>query len=150
MFEFTTWHAGFVDFLISLRHYTVIGNQLFISNDRNKVRWVVLELLQDGTRTDFFENLSENTLKGDLSNDTTFNPPLFSLVDTFKWRRKNSTFIWKYSSTTAIEIRLVSVLSMVWQMIHGYWKRNAGTKNSIHRCNSQNRTFKENVSPPRG
>jgi hypothetical protein len=32
----------------------------------------------------FFENLGENTLKGELSNATTFNPPLFSLVDTFK------------------------------------------------------------------
>ncbi len=32
----------------------------------------------------FLENLSENSLKGDLSNATTFNPPLFSLVDTYK------------------------------------------------------------------
>ena len=31
-----------------------------------------------------FENLSEISLKGDLSNATTFNPPLFSLVNTFK------------------------------------------------------------------
>jgi hypothetical protein len=30
------------------------------------------------------ENLSENSLKGDLSNANTFNPPLFSLVNTFK------------------------------------------------------------------
>jgi len=84
MFEFTTWHVSFLDFLISLRHQTAIGNQLFISNDRNRVRWVVLGLLQDGACTDFFENLSENTLKGDLSKTETFNPPLFSLVDTFK------------------------------------------------------------------
>jgi hypothetical protein len=36
-----------------------------------------------------FENLSVNSLKGDLSNATTFNPPLFSMVNTFKtavWR----------------------------------------------------------------
>jgi hypothetical protein len=33
MFEFTTWHASFADFFIKLRHYTVIGKQLFISND---------------------------------------------------------------------------------------------------------------------
>jgi hypothetical protein len=32
-----------------------------------------------------FENLSEISLKGDLSNATTFNPPLFSLVNTFKF-----------------------------------------------------------------
>jgi hypothetical protein len=25
MFEFTTWHNGFADFFVSLRHYTVIG-----------------------------------------------------------------------------------------------------------------------------
>jgi hypothetical protein len=31
MFEFTTWHASFPDFFISLRHYTVIGKQLFLS-----------------------------------------------------------------------------------------------------------------------
>jgi hypothetical protein len=30
------------------------------------------------------ENLSVNSLKGDLSNAPTFNPPLFSLVNTFK------------------------------------------------------------------
>ncbi len=30
-----------------------------------------------------FENFSENGLKGDLSNATTFNPCLFSLVNTF-------------------------------------------------------------------
>ncbi len=45
---------------------------------------IVLGLLQDGACTQFLENLSENTLIGDLSNVTTFNPPLFSLVDTFK------------------------------------------------------------------
>jgi hypothetical protein len=30
-----------------------------------------------------FENFSEKSLKGDLSNATTFDPPLFSLVNTF-------------------------------------------------------------------
>jgi len=41
---------------------------------------------QNGVCTDSFENLSENSLnlKGDQSNDTNFNPPLFSLVNTFK------------------------------------------------------------------
>jgi hypothetical protein len=34
-----------------------------------------------------FENHSENSLKPDLSNDTTANPPLFSLVNTFKHRK---------------------------------------------------------------
>ncbi len=81
---FTTWLASFPDFFIFLRCYTVIGKQLMISNDRNRVRWEVLSLSQDGALTDFFENLSVNILKGDLSNATTFNPPLFSLVNTFK------------------------------------------------------------------
>jgi hypothetical protein len=31
-----------------------------------------------------FENHRENSLMEDLSNITTFNPPLFSLVNTFK------------------------------------------------------------------
>ncbi len=37
----------------------------------------------DGASTDLFEHLSVNSLMGDLSNATTFNPPLFSLVNTF-------------------------------------------------------------------
>jgi hypothetical protein len=43
-----------------------------------------LGLLQNGAFTNLFENLSVNSLKEDSSNATTFNPPLFSLVDTFK------------------------------------------------------------------
>ncbi len=31
-----------------------------------------------------YENRSENSSKGDTSNDTAVNPPLFSLVNTFK------------------------------------------------------------------
>ncbi len=79
MFEFTTWHSSFADFFIKLWHYTVIGKQLFILNDRNRVRWVVLGLLQDGACTDLVKNISVKSLEGDLSNATTFNPPLFSL-----------------------------------------------------------------------
>ncbi len=45
---------------------------------------MVLSLSQDGACTDSFENLRENSLKGDLSNDITLNPPIFSLVNTFK------------------------------------------------------------------
>jgi hypothetical protein len=85
MFEFSTWHASFPDFFISLRHNTVIEKQLLLSNDRNWGRWVVLGLLQDGASTNLFENLSVKSLKGDLSNDTTANPPCFSLVNTFKF-----------------------------------------------------------------
>jgi hypothetical protein len=84
MFEFTTWHASFTDFFIQLRRNIVIWKQLLFANDRNRVRGAVLGLSQDGACTDLFENLSVNSLKGDLSNATTFKPPLFSLVNTFK------------------------------------------------------------------
>jgi hypothetical protein len=47
---------------------------------------VVLGFSQDGACTDLLENLSVNSLKRDLSNALTFNPPLFSLVNTFNYR----------------------------------------------------------------
>jgi hypothetical protein len=75
MFEFTTWNASFPDFFISLRHYTVIGKQLLLSNDRNRVRGAVLGLS-----------------KLDLSNDTTTNRPLFSLANTFKIKIEKINF----------------------------------------------------------
>jgi hypothetical protein len=55
-----------------------------LSNDKNRVRWAVLGLSQDGACIDLFENLSVNSFKGDLSNATTFKLPLFSLDNTFK------------------------------------------------------------------
>ncbi len=72
----------FPGFFISLRCYTVIGKQLLISNDKQG-SLSVLGFSQDGACTDLLENLSVNSLKGVLSNVTTFNPPLFSLVNTF-------------------------------------------------------------------
>ncbi len=78
------WHASFTDFFIKLWCYTDIGKQLFISNDKHRVRWEVLGLSQDGVRTDSLENFSVKGLKQDQSNDTKFNPPLFSLGNTFK------------------------------------------------------------------
>jgi hypothetical protein len=83
MFEFTTWHASFPRLFHKPPRYTFIGKQLLLSNDRNRVRGVVLVLSQDGASTNLFENFRENTLKRDLSNDSTANPPLFSLVNTF-------------------------------------------------------------------
>ncbi len=59
------------------RHNTVIGNQLLFANNRNRFRWLVLCLSQDGACTDSFENFRENSLKGDLSNDI-LSTPLFS------------------------------------------------------------------------
>ncbi len=52
---------------VAARHYAVIWTQLLIPNDRNRVRWVVLGLSQDGTCTALFENFRENSLKGDQS-----------------------------------------------------------------------------------
>jgi hypothetical protein len=67
---------------LAARHYNaVVCKQLLNANDINIVRVVVLGLLHDAACTDFFENLSENSLNGDLLNVTTFNSPLFSLVD---------------------------------------------------------------------
>ncbi len=60
-----------------------------IANDRNRARWLVLGLSQNGACTDLYENHSENSLTEDLSNDTTVNPPLFSLVNTFKVRQRD-------------------------------------------------------------
>jgi hypothetical protein len=57
-----------------------VGNQLLFANNRNRVRWIVLCLLQDGACIDH----SENSLKPDLSNNTTVNPAIFSMVNTFK------------------------------------------------------------------
>jgi hypothetical protein len=54
------------------------------ANNRNRIRWAVLGLSQDEHWKDLFENFSVNSLNGDLSNAITFNPPLFSLVNTFK------------------------------------------------------------------
>jgi hypothetical protein len=53
-----------------------------------------------------FENFSENNLKGDLSNVTTDNPTLFSLVNTFKQRPKHTVTVncTVYSISRAIPI----------------------------------------------
>jgi hypothetical protein len=83
MFEFTTWPASFVDFFLKLRRYTAIWKQLLFANDRNSVRGAVFGLSQDGPCTNLFENFRDHSLKQDLSNNTTVNPSLFSLVNTF-------------------------------------------------------------------
>ncbi len=79
MFQFSVW----CEKCDAARHCAVIGKQLLILNDRNRVRWAVLGLSQDGECTDSFENLSVKSLKRDQSNDTKFYPPLFPLFNTF-------------------------------------------------------------------
>jgi hypothetical protein len=60
---------------VAARHYADIEIQLLFANNRNRVPGAVLGLSQDGACTDLFENLSATSLKGELSNDTKFNPP---------------------------------------------------------------------------
>ncbi len=74
LFQLSVWCEN----CVAARHYVVICKQLLISNERSRVR-------SDGAFTDLLENLSVNSLKGDLSNAITFIPPLFSLVNTFKY-----------------------------------------------------------------
>ncbi len=80
LFQWSVW----CEKCVTARHDAVICKQLLISNDRNRVSWVVLGLSEDGACTELSENLSMNSLKGDLSNATTSKPPFFSLVNTFK------------------------------------------------------------------
>ncbi len=75
MFQISVWCEKWV----AARRNSVIGNQLLFANNRNMIRWVVLCLSHDGACTDSFDNFREISLTGDLSNDITLNPPLFSL-----------------------------------------------------------------------
>jgi hypothetical protein len=78
-FQLSVWCEKYV----AAWHYAVIWKQFLIANDRNRLRWVVLGLSEDGACKDLFKNFSKNSLKGDLSNATTVNPPFLSLVNTF-------------------------------------------------------------------
>ena len=69
-----------------------VGYHLLFANNRNRVRWTILCLSQDGACIDLFENHSENSLKPDLSNDTIVSPPLFSLVNAFKFSYWTTSF----------------------------------------------------------
>ncbi len=48
---------------VAASHNSVIGNKKLFANNRNRVRWVVLCLSQDGACTDSFENFRESSLK---------------------------------------------------------------------------------------
>ncbi len=68
------------DFFIKLRRYTAIGNQLLISNDKNRVRCEVLWELNRFVLTFQSEQLKARP----ASNNITGNRPLFSITNTFK------------------------------------------------------------------
>jgi hypothetical protein len=82
LLQISVWCGKFV----VAGHDADIGIQLLFSNNRSRVRWAVLDLSRgmEPACTDLFENISENSLKEDLSNDIKFNPPLFSFANTFK------------------------------------------------------------------
>ncbi len=90
LFQLRVW----CEKLVAARHFTVIWKQLLIPNDRNRVRWVVLAFrpLTGWGLHRFVWKLQREQLKWDQSNYLTlhqiqpctkFNPPLFSLVNTF-------------------------------------------------------------------
>jgi hypothetical protein len=88
MVEFTTWHASFPDFFhkpptLTLYRYwkTIIDFKWQKQGSRSSFRPLTGCGLQC---TNCFENFREISLKRDLSNDTTANPPLFSWVNPFK------------------------------------------------------------------
>ncbi len=78
IFELTTWHASFPDFF-----HKVIGSNYCLQMIQTGFVEQFYASHRMGPAPNLFENFSENNLKGDLSNDTTDNPPLFSLVNTF-------------------------------------------------------------------
>ncbi len=69
---------------VAARHWSRVWKQLLISNERNTLRWYFFVSFRIGS--DSFENLSLNEqLKArSVERSTTINPPLFSLVNTFK------------------------------------------------------------------
>ncbi len=70
MFQLSVW----CEKCDAARHRAIIGKQLLISNDKNRIRWAILGQSQDGVSTDVFENFSMKSLKRDQSNDTKLNP----------------------------------------------------------------------------
>ncbi len=66
----------------------VFANKNCIPPIETGVRWAVLFLSQDEDSTDIIEISACISLKQELSNGTTVNPPLFSLVYTFNdWKK---------------------------------------------------------------
>jgi hypothetical protein len=81
-FELSTWLPSFPDFLCTsdtiallVNNYCLLIIETSLSSFRPLTRWELNRL---------FENFSVNSLKWNLSNNITVNPPLFSLVNTFK------------------------------------------------------------------
>jgi hypothetical protein len=85
MFESTTWHASFTDFFIKLWCYTVIGKQqLLFSIDRNRFHWVIIRM---GPAPICLKISAWIAQIWDLSNATTFNPPLSYWTTSGIWPR---------------------------------------------------------------
>jgi hypothetical protein len=81
---------------------------------------VVLCFSQDGACTDSFENFRENSLNGDLSNNITLNPPLFSLVNTFNIAAKTRESRGQKSASFGLEeIRQLAYLHYIFTHSRG-------------------------------
>ncbi len=100
-FFFNFWDKPLMSCQLAISHW----KQLLCSNNRNRLRWTILDISQDGIWTDFFEKLSKNSLKRDLSIDTTDNPPLFS---TFKVKTSGRNDIYWSSLPNYMAALLVS------------------------------------------
>ncbi len=125
MFQLSVWCGKWV----AARRNSVIGNQLLFANNRNMVRWVVLCLSLDGACTDSFENFREISLKGDLSKDITLNPPLFSLVNTFKLFSKLQNQCLPFHSKFSSAFFMIFIFYRLSQIKLNSWMRKVGFGN---------------------
>jgi hypothetical protein len=67
---------------------------------------------------DSFENFRENSLKGDLSNNITLNPPLFSLVNSFN-KTETDVLNMQLLVTFAINCDKKETLQLLCSMVYG-------------------------------
>ncbi len=108
----------------------IMGGQPYtrvdISHDSIPQSGTFLTVLQDGVCTDFFENLNVISLKGDLSNATTFYLRLFSLVNIFIV--PIVTFLY---SLEIVYLFVTACMCMQWCIVH-ICMQDCTYKNHIH------------------
>ncbi len=103
-------------------HWCHVWKRLLYSNNINRIRWVFLGLSQDrGLHcTNFFENLSINSLKQGLSSDTIFNIPPFlllsALIKLLIWF--DSPRVWKSDHSTEPIKNLLTIQTERWSTFY--------------------------------